>query len=93
MKTLVHLQPFHLELNFFNKENRVLHYPVRAFIVDGIHLMAYNICSGADSIYKKLYTTVMSSHDQCGPLKKQKCISVMSCIFLLAFMRIPFWWC
>ncbi|CAL2273516.1 unnamed protein product [Prunus armeniaca] len=51
-------QPFHLELNFFNKENRVLHYPVRAFIVDGIHLMAYNICSGADSIYKKLYTTV-----------------------------------
>ncbi|PQQ18174.1 uncharacterized protein Pyn_35991 [Prunus yedoensis var. nudiflora] len=51
-------QPFHLELNFFNKENRVLHYPVRAFIVDGIHLMAYNVCSGADSIYKKLYTTV-----------------------------------
>ncbi|CAN6563001.1 unnamed protein product [Malus baccata var. baccata] len=51
-------QPFHLELNFFNKENRVLHYPVRAFYVDGLHLMAYNICSGADSIYKKLYTTV-----------------------------------
>ncbi|KAM1063076.1 hypothetical protein EV1_027057 [Malus domestica] len=51
-------QPFHLELNFFNKENRVLHYPVRAFYVDGLHLMAYNICSGADSIYKKLYTMV-----------------------------------
>ncbi|BBH06153.1 Transducin/WD40 repeat-like superfamily protein [Prunus dulcis] len=60
-------QPFHLELNFFNKENRVLHYPVRAFIVDGIHLMAYNICSGADSIYKKLYTTAANS--KCSTVK------------------------
>ncbi|KAL5705822.1 hypothetical protein ACHQM5_024065 [Ranunculus cassubicifolius] len=51
-------QPFHLELNFFNKANRVLHYPVRAFYIDGINLMAYNLCSGADSIYKKLYTSV-----------------------------------
>lgn len=50
--------PFHLELNFFNKENRVLHYPVRAFYVDGANLMAYNLCSGADTIYKKLYTSI-----------------------------------
>ncbi|XP_057520245.1 uncharacterized protein LOC130800673 [Amaranthus tricolor] len=49
-------QPFHLELNFFNKANRVLHYPVRAFYLEGVNLMAYNLCSGADSIYKKLYT-------------------------------------
>ncbi|XP_021301194.1 uncharacterized protein LOC110429464 isoform X2 [Herrania umbratica] len=51
-------EPFHLELNFFNKENRVLHYPVRAFYVDGGNLMAYNLCSGADSIYKKLFTSM-----------------------------------
>ncbi|GAB2259844.1 hypothetical protein Droror1_Dr00010699 [Drosera rotundifolia] len=51
-------QPFHLELNFFNKENRVLHYPVRAFYVDGLNLMAYNLCTGADNIYKRLYTSV-----------------------------------
>ncbi|XP_050206806.1 uncharacterized protein LOC126656312 isoform X2 [Mercurialis annua] len=50
--------PFHLELNFFNKENRVLHYPVRAFYVDGVNLMGYNICSGVDTIYKKLYTSI-----------------------------------
>ncbi|KAM1073611.1 hypothetical protein PS2_018339 [Malus domestica] len=58
LKDVPVFQPFHVELNFFNKENRVLHYPVRAFFVDGLHIMAYNICSGADSIYKKLYTTV-----------------------------------
>lgn len=52
-------KPFHLELNFFNKENRVLHYPVRAFYVDGANLMAYNVSSGADSTYKKLYTSVI----------------------------------
>ncbi|KAH9621979.1 hypothetical protein KSS87_010217 [Heliosperma pusillum] len=54
-------QPFHLELNFFNKANRVLHYPVRAFYVDGVNLMASNLCSGDDSVYKKLYTAVSSS--------------------------------
>ncbi|XP_038719297.1 uncharacterized protein LOC120012104 [Tripterygium wilfordii] len=58
LKDLPVCQPFHLELNFFNKENRVLHYPVRAFYLDGINLMAYNLCSGADSIYKKLYTSI-----------------------------------
>ncbi|KAA8547202.1 hypothetical protein F0562_003642 [Nyssa sinensis] len=51
-------QPFHLELNFFNKENRVLHYPVRAFYVDGVNLMAYNLCSGEENIYKKLYPSI-----------------------------------
>ncbi|KAG6766954.1 hypothetical protein POTOM_028133 [Populus tomentosa] len=51
-------QPIHLELNFFNKENRVLHYPVRAFYLDGLNLMAYNFCSGVDNIYKKLFTSI-----------------------------------
>ncbi|PIA46418.1 hypothetical protein AQUCO_01500152v1 [Aquilegia coerulea] len=52
-------QPYHLDLNFFNnKANRVLHYPARVFYVDGVNLMAHNLCSGADSIYKKLYTSV-----------------------------------
>ncbi|KAK7307612.1 hypothetical protein VNO77_40835 [Canavalia gladiata] len=55
------LQPFHLELNFFNKENRVLHYPVRAFYVDGPNLMAYNLSSGSESIYKKLYNSIPGS--------------------------------
>lgn len=53
-------QPFHLELNFFSKENRVLHYPVRAFYIEGTNLMAYNLTSGSESIYKKLYTSVSS---------------------------------
>lgn len=52
------MQPFHLDLNFFNKENRVLHYPVRAFYVEGSNLMAYNISSGVENIYKKLYASV-----------------------------------
>lgn len=51
-------QPLHLELNFFNKPNRVLHYPVRAFYVEGANLMAYNLTSGAETIYKKLYTSI-----------------------------------
>ncbi|XVF17724.1 hypothetical protein REPUB_Repub10bG0148300 [Reevesia pubescens] len=58
LKDIPVCQPFHLELNFFNRENRVLHYPVRAFYVDGVNLMAYNLCSGADSIYKKLFTSI-----------------------------------
>ncbi|KAF8410020.1 hypothetical protein HHK36_002540 [Tetracentron sinense] len=58
LKDIPVCQPFHLELNIFNKENRVIHYPVRAFYVDGINLMAYNLCSGGDSIYKKLYSSV-----------------------------------
>ncbi|KAM7520509.1 hypothetical protein LguiB_019471 [Lonicera macranthoides] len=51
-------QPFHLELNFFSKENRVLHYPVRAFYLEGVNLMAYNLASGSESIYKKLYASI-----------------------------------
>nr|GMC59566.1 Actin cytoskeleton-regulatory complex protein [Ipomoea batatas] len=51
-------QAFHLELNFFSKENRILHYPVRAFYVEGVNLMAYNLSSGTDTIYKKLYTSI-----------------------------------
>ncbi|CAJ2646229.1 unnamed protein product [Trifolium pratense] len=58
MKDIPVVQPFHLELNFFNKENRVLHYPVRAFYVDGPNLMAYNLSSGLESTYKKLYNSV-----------------------------------
>ncbi|KAF2295176.1 hypothetical protein GH714_031919 [Hevea brasiliensis] len=58
LKDIPAFLPFHLELNFFNKENRVLHYPVRAFYVDGMNLMGYNLCSGVDNIYKKLYTSI-----------------------------------
>ncbi|TYG45991.1 hypothetical protein ES288_D11G220300v1 [Gossypium darwinii] len=58
LKDIPVCQPFHLELNFFNKENRVLHYPIRAFSVEGMNLMAYNLCSGAESIYKKLFTSI-----------------------------------
>uniref|UniRef100_A0A7N0UDG6 Transducin/WD40 repeat-like superfamily protein n=1 Tax=Kalanchoe fedtschenkoi TaxID=63787 RepID=A0A7N0UDG6_KALFE len=58
LKDIPVCKPFHLELNFFNKENRVLHYPVRAFYIDGLNLVAYNLCSGADSTYKKLYSSI-----------------------------------
>ncbi|CDY17791.1 BnaC08g21990D [Brassica napus] len=58
LKDIPVCQPFHLELNFFNKPNRVLHYPVRAFYIEGLNLMAHNLCSGTDSIYKKLYTSI-----------------------------------
>ncbi|KAL5821621.1 hypothetical protein ACOSQ3_023503 [Xanthoceras sorbifolium] len=58
LKDIPVCQPFHLELNFFNKENRVVHYPVRAFYLDGVNLIAHNLSSGADSIYKKLYTSI-----------------------------------
>ncbi|KAL0652161.1 hypothetical protein Bca4012_094852 [Brassica carinata] len=58
LKDIPVCQPFHLELNFFNKPNRVLHYPVRAFYIEGLDLMAHNLCSGTDSIYKKLYTSI-----------------------------------
>ncbi|ESW28815.1 hypothetical protein PHAVU_002G020500 [Phaseolus vulgaris] len=61
LKDIPVIQPFHLELNFFNKENRVLHYPVRAFYVDGPNLMAYNILSGSEGIYKKLYNSIPRS--------------------------------
>ncbi|KAM7251138.1 hypothetical protein ACFE04_023021 [Oxalis oulophora] len=61
LKDIPVCQPYHLELNFFNRENRVLHYPVRAFYIDGINLMAYNLSSGGDSIYKKLYTSIPGS--------------------------------
>lgn len=52
---------FNLELNFFNKENRVLLYPVRAFYLDGVSLMAYNLSTGADNLYKKLYDKVLAN--------------------------------
>ncbi|CAL0331811.1 unnamed protein product [Lupinus luteus] len=58
LKDIPVIQPFHLELNFFSKENRVLHYPVRAFYVEGPNLMAFNIASGLESIYKKLYNSI-----------------------------------
>lgn len=59
---ILQLQPFHLELNFFNKETRVVQYPVRAFYMDGFNLMAHNLASGADNLYKKLYSTVLTVH-------------------------------
>ncbi|XP_077212659.1 transducin/WD40 repeat-like superfamily protein [Tasmannia lanceolata] len=75
-------QPFHLELNFFNKENRVLHYPVRAFYIDGANLMAYNLCSGVDNIYKKLYSTIPGNVEI---LPKRMLYSSKQHLFLVVF--------
>ncbi|KAL2348411.1 hypothetical protein Fmac_002411 [Flemingia macrophylla] len=61
LKGIPVIQPFHLGLNFFNKENRVLHYPVRAFYVDGPNLMGYNLSSESEGIYKKLYDSIPRS--------------------------------
>ncbi|RYQ80558.1 hypothetical protein Ahy_Scaffold1g106888 isoform E [Arachis hypogaea] len=58
LKDIPVVQPFHLELNFFSKANRVLHYPVRAFFVDGPNLVAHNLSSGSESIYRKLYNSI-----------------------------------
>uniref|UniRef100_A0ACD5ZID1 Uncharacterized protein n=1 Tax=Avena sativa TaxID=4498 RepID=A0ACD5ZID1_AVESA len=59
-------QPFHLELNFFNQQNRVVQYPVRAFYLDGVNLMAHNLSSGSENLYKKLYSTIPSNME-CHP--------------------------
>ncbi|KAJ0968158.1 hypothetical protein J5N97_025075 [Dioscorea zingiberensis] len=75
-------QPFHLELNFFNKENRVLQYPIRAFYLDGFNLMAYNLSSGADNLYKKLYSTI-PGNVECVP--KSILYSSKQHMFLVVF--------
>ncbi|XP_068641755.1 uncharacterized protein [Aristolochia californica] len=75
-------QPFHLELNFFNKENRVLHYPLRVFYIDGANLMSYNLCSGTDNIYKKLYTAI-PGHVEFLP--KRMLYSAKQNLFLVVF--------
>ncbi|XP_068636702.1 uncharacterized protein [Aristolochia californica] len=75
-------QPFHLELNFFNKENRVLHYPVRVFYIDGVNLMSYNLCSGTDNIYKKLYAAI-PGHVEFQP--KRMLYSPKQNLFLVFF--------
>lgn len=75
-------QPFHFELNFFNKENRVLHYPLRAFYLDGFNLMAYNLTSGADNLYKKLYSTI-PGNVECLP--KSMLYSSRQHLFLVVF--------
>ncbi|KAI4386694.1 hypothetical protein MLD38_004605 [Melastoma candidum] len=51
-------QPFHLELNVFNKESRIVHYPVRAFYIDDLNLMAYNLSAGTDTVYRRLYKQI-----------------------------------
>uniref|UniRef100_A0A0E0IJD3 Uncharacterized protein n=1 Tax=Oryza nivara TaxID=4536 RepID=A0A0E0IJD3_ORYNI len=75
-------QPFHLELNFFNQENRVVQYPVRAFYLDGFNLMAHNLSSGADNLYKKLYSTIPSNME-CHP--KNIVYSPKQHMFLVVF--------
>ncbi|XP_066362171.1 uncharacterized protein [Miscanthus floridulus] len=75
-------QPFHLELNFFNKETRVVQYPVRAFYLDGFNLMAHNLSSGADNLYKKLYSTI-PSNVECHP--KNMSYSQKQHLFLVVF--------
>lgn len=58
LKDIPVCQPIHLELNFFSKENRVLHYPTRAFYIEGVNLMAYNLSNGAETVYKKLFASM-----------------------------------
>ncbi|EPS67380.1 hypothetical protein M569_07395, partial [Genlisea aurea] len=77
-------QQFHLELNFFSKENRVLHYPVRAFYIEGVNLMAYNLSSGAETIYKKLYVSV-PGNVEIHP--KRMVYSIKQHLFLVIYMR------
>ncbi|KAG0484903.1 hypothetical protein HPP92_008982 [Vanilla planifolia] len=60
-------KPLHLELNFFNRENHVLQYPVRAFYMDNFNLMAHSLSSGTDNIYKKLYSSI-PGHIECLPV-------------------------
>ncbi|KAF7114023.1 hypothetical protein RHSIM_RhsimUnG0101300 [Rhododendron simsii] len=55
LKDVLVCQPFHMELNFFNRENQVIQYPVKEFYLEGANVMAYNLCYGVDNIYKKLY--------------------------------------
>jgi hypothetical protein len=52
------VQAFQQGIKFFNNENRIFNYPVRAFIMDGCNLTAYNLASGDYNIYKKLSPTV-----------------------------------
>ncbi|XP_042389919.1 uncharacterized protein LOC121981456 [Zingiber officinale] len=75
-------QPFHLELNFFNKENRVVQYPAKAFYLDGFNLMAYNIASGGDNLYKKLYSMI-PGNVECSP--KTMIYSAKQHLFLVVF--------
>ncbi|OEL35932.1 hypothetical protein BAE44_0003049 [Dichanthelium oligosanthes] len=75
-------QPYHLELNFFNKETRVVQYPVRAFYLDGFNLMAHNLASGSDNLYKKLYSTIPSNME-CHP--KNISYSPKQHLFLVVF--------
>ncbi|KAF6155820.1 hypothetical protein GIB67_039151 [Kingdonia uniflora] len=82
LKDIPVCQPLHLELNFFNKENRVLHYPVRVFYIDGLNLMAYNLCSGVDNIYKKLYSSI-PGNAEC--YSKSMLYSTKQHLFLVVF--------
>ncbi|KAK9067088.1 hypothetical protein SSX86_014412 [Deinandra increscens subsp. villosa] len=58
LKDIPVCQPIHLELNFFSKENRILHYPTRVFYIEGVNLMAYNLSTGAETVYKKLFASM-----------------------------------
>ncbi|KAG7011090.1 hypothetical protein SDJN02_27888, partial [Cucurbita argyrosperma subsp. argyrosperma] len=88
-------QPFHLELNFFSKENRILHYPVRAFYVDGQNLMAHNLCSGSDSIYKKLYTSIPGNvefHPKCIVHSRKQRLFLVTFEFSGATNEVVLYW-
>lgn len=78
-------QPFHLELNFFNKENRVLQYPAKAFYLDGFNLMAYNLSTGAESLCKKLYSAI-PGNVECLP--KHMLYSSKQHLFFIIFELI-----
>lgn len=75
-------QPFHLDLNFFNKEQRILHYPVRAFFMDGCNLTAYNLSTGEYNIYKKLSPTALGGNER---YPKRMLYSEKQHLFLVVF--------
>ncbi|MED6221335.1 hypothetical protein PIB30_053492 [Stylosanthes scabra] len=82
LKDIPVVQPFHLELNFFSKPNRVLHYPVRAFFVDGPNLVAHSLSSGSESIYKKLYNSIPGNVEYHA---KYLVYSKKQCLFLIVY--------
>ncbi|KAK6924080.1 hypothetical protein RJ641_010280 [Dillenia turbinata] len=95
LKDIPVCQPFHLELNFFSKENRVVHYPVRAFYIDGLNLMAYNLSSGVENTYKKLYATVpggVEYYAKCILHSKKQCLFLVVYEFSGATSEVVLYW-
>ncbi|KAG0579545.1 hypothetical protein KC19_4G105700 [Ceratodon purpureus] len=75
-------QPFQQPMKFYNSENRIFNYPVRAFLMDGCNLTAYNLASGDYNIYKKLSPTALGGNERTP--KRMLCSSKQH-MFLIFF--------